>query len=87
MLCACASCPLDPVLGKDRLNFVPQRLFDDCRMFSRIGMILMRNLAAVNSIPQHQIECAAGEFMAAVRGAIRAGSSLAPDPGLCKFVL
>ena len=34
MLCAHASGPLDPVLGKDRLNFVPQRLFDDRWMVS-----------------------------------------------------
>jgi hypothetical protein len=36
MLYAYASCPLNPVFGKHRLNVVPQLLFDDCRMLSRI---------------------------------------------------
>ena len=36
VLCACAGCPLDPVLGENRLDLVPQWLVDDGRMLSRI---------------------------------------------------
>jgi 5-methylcytosine-specific restriction protein A len=35
MLCAYTGCPLDSILGEHRLNFVPQRLIDNRRMFSR----------------------------------------------------
>ena len=87
MLCACTSGPLEPVLGEHRLNFIPQRLFDDGRMFSRIGFAVMCNLAAVNSILKHEVECAAGEFLAAVFVAIRSKSPLASYPCVCKRIL
>ena len=61
MLRAYAGRSLDPVLGKDRLNFVPQWLFDNGRMFSRIGIALMAGLTTVDSILKHQIERTTGE--------------------------
>ena len=42
----------------------------------------MRDLAAVNSILKHQIECATGEFLAAIRGAVGPNPPLAPYPCL-----
>ena len=64
MLGPYAGRPLDPVLGKNSLNFVPKRLVDDRWMFARIGNALVRNLAAVNSIlkrlsipPPQEIKC------------------------------
>jgi hypothetical protein len=47
----------------------------------------MRNLAAVNSILEHQVERATGEFLAAVRGPVGAGPKLAPYPCIRKLVL
>src|ERR1700733_13221189 len=87
MFCAGTSGPLDPVLGEHRLNFIPQRLFDDGRMFSWIGLALMRNFAAVNSILKHQVECAAGELLVAVFVAIRSKPPLASYPCVRKRVL
>src|SRR6516164_10637669 len=50
-------------------------------------MALMRNLAAVNAVLKHQIECATGEFLAAIRGAVRPHPSLAPYPCAYELVL
>jgi hypothetical protein len=47
----------------------------------------MSNLAPVNSILQHQIERATGEFLTAVLGAVWPNPSFAPYPSDCKLLL
>jgi hypothetical protein len=42
---ACAGVALGCVTGKLRLNRVPQRLIDDRRVFPRIGLFLVNDLA------------------------------------------
>ncbi len=87
MLCTCTAGSLDPVLGKDRLHFVPQGLIDDCRMFSGIGLAFVRSFTTVNSVLKHQIERPPGEFLATVVSAVGSYSLLASDPLVFKCVL
>jgi hypothetical protein len=52
------------------LNLLPQRLVDNRRVFSRIGLFLVCDLAVVETILEEQIKRPAGEFLAAIFGAI-----------------
>lgn len=81
MLCACAGCPLDTVLGENRLDLVPQWLVDDGGVLSRICPTLVGDLAPVNAVLQHQIERATGDLLATIRGAVGPNPSFAPDQG------
>ena len=68
---------IDPVLRKYRLHLVPQHLVDNRGMLSRIGVAFMRDLAAIDAVLQHQIEGAAGEFLATI------GSAVSPRSAAC----
>ena len=70
VLCIRSGCPIDSVLGKNRLDLIPQWLVDDCRMLSGIGIAFMRDLAAIDAVLKHQIEGAAGELLTANLGAV-----------------
>ena len=59
-----AACSLDPIVGKDGLDLIPQRLFDNGRMFSRISSPLVSGLAAIDAILEQQIDRAAGKIFA-----------------------
>jgi hypothetical protein len=65
MSCACV--PLGGVAGKLCLNRIPQRLIDDRRVLTRMGLLLVDDLASIDPVLQHQIECAAGEWLAAAQ--------------------
>ena len=79
--------PIDAVLGENRLNLVPQCLVDNRRMLSGIGIAFVRDLTPIDAVLKHQIKGAAGEFLAAIRGAVRQHSPLAPDPRGIEFCL
>src|SRR5947199_2144828 len=63
MSCACV--PLGGVAGKLCLNRIPQRRIDDRRVLTRMGLLLVDDLAAIDAVLQHQIERAAREWLAA----------------------
>src|SRR5215469_15806688 len=48
-----------------RLHCLPERLVDDRRVFARMGLALVNNLAAIDAVAQHQVERAAREWFAA----------------------
>jgi hypothetical protein len=43
------------------LNTIPEILVDDGRMLTRKGLVLVRDLAEVDSVLEHRIECSTGE--------------------------
>ena len=47
----------------------------------------MRDLTTIDAVLEHQIKGAAGQFLAAIRGAVRQRPPLAPDPRGIKFCL
>jgi len=51
-------------LCRTRLG-IPQRLINDWRVFARMGLSLVTDLAAVGAVPQHQVERPAREWLAA----------------------
>src|SRR5271170_4687577 len=55
-------------------------------MLARIGIPFVGNLAAVNAILEQQIECAAGEYLPAIRGAVGLDPLLAPNPFAGKLI-
>jgi hypothetical protein len=57
--CARSRCPLDPVCGQHCLDIVPQRLVDNRRVFSGIGIAFVGYLAAVKPVLKNQIKCPA----------------------------
>src|SRR5262249_39801505 len=77
MSCACV--PLGGIGGKLRLNRIPQRLIDDRPVLTRMGLLLVDDLAAIDPVLQYQIERAAGEGLAAVEATRRAGAQPALD--------
>src|SRR6202047_4844251 len=60
-----ACVPLGGVAGKLCLNRIPQRLIDDRRVLTRMGLLLVDELPSIDPVLQHQIECAAREWLAA----------------------
>jgi hypothetical protein len=76
---------IDPIFGEDRLNLVPQDLIDNWLMLCRVCIPLMRDLAAIDAVLQHQIEGPAGKLLAAKGSAIRQYPPLAPDLRGIKF--
>src|SRR5206468_9733620 len=65
MSCACV--PLGGVAGKLCLNRNPQRRIDDRPVLTRMGSLLVGDLASIDPILQHQVERAAREWLAASR--------------------
>src|SRR5262245_57961982 len=47
------------IAGEPHLNGIPQRLINDWRVFARIGLALVNDLAAIDAVAQHQVERAA----------------------------
>src|SRR5437868_14565066 len=65
---SCAGLPLGGIAGKLCLSRIPQRLIDDRRVLTRMGLLLVDDLAAIDPVLQHQIERAAGALLSS-RGA------------------
>src|SRR5467141_926404 len=85
MSCACAT--LGGVAGKLRLNRIPQRLIDDGGVLTRMGLLLVDDLASIDPVLQHQIERAAGEWLAASQATRCARPELALDAAGVELVL
>src|SRR6266436_2729558 len=85
MSCACV--PLGGVAGKLCLNRIPQRLIDDRRVLTRMGLLLVDDLASIDPVLQHQVERAAGEWLAAPQATRCAGPQLALDAAGVELVL
>src|SRR4029077_17025566 len=60
---------------------------DDRRVLTRMGLLLVDDLASIDPVLQHQIERAAGEWLAAARGPRGARPQLAPDAAGAELVL
>jgi hypothetical protein len=56
-------------------------------MFAGVGIAFMRDLAAVNSILQHEIERSTGHFLIAICVSIGVDSWLAANPCTGEFIL
>src|SRR4029077_8964203 len=56
---------IHPVLSEGHLNLVPQSLVNNRLMLARIGITFMGNLAAIDTVLQHQVESSAGQFLTA----------------------
>src|SRR5262245_57535063 len=56
ILRVCALSSIDAVLGQNGLDHVPKALVDDCLMLSGIGVALVRDLAAIDSVLKHEIK-------------------------------
>src|SRR5882672_6007940 len=78
---------LGGVAGKLCLNRIPQRLIDDWRVLTRMGLLLVDDLASIDPVLKHQIECAAGEWLAASQATRCARPQLAPDAAGVELVL
>src|ERR1700720_2519746 len=78
---------LGGVAGELGLDSIPERLIDDRIMSAKIRLSVVNDVAPIDAVLQHQIECAAGEWFPTRDAARGARSQLAPDaPGL-QFVL
>src|SRR5262245_41836663 len=53
------------VSGELCLNRIPKRLIDDRRVFARMGLALVSDLAAIGAVSQYQVERPAREWLAA----------------------
>src|SRR5437899_8310054 len=62
-----ACVPLGGIAGKLCLNRIPQRLIDDRRVLTRMGLLLVDDLASIDPVLQHQIQRAADEWLAAAQ--------------------
>src|SRR5712672_2463597 len=78
-LCSLAVLPVDTVRGKNSLDPIPKGLIDDGLMLARVALVLVDDLAAVDAVLQHEIECTPGDRLAAVGAAVRGGAALADD--------
>src|SRR6516165_9011260 len=65
LVSACAGVALGGIAGEPHLNRLPHRLVDDWRVFARMELSLVNDLAAIGAVPQHQVERAAREWLAA----------------------
>ena len=79
VLCTRCRGSVNPVLGKHPLNLIPQLLFDYCWMLARIGVPFVRDLTAIDTVLQHQIEGPAGELLTAKGSAVCQHPPLAPN--------
>src|SRR6201998_3004848 len=82
-----ARVPLGGVAGQLCLNRIPQRLIDDRRVLTRMGLLLVDDLASIDTVLQHQIERAAGEWLAAAQATRCAGPQPALDAAGVELVL
>src|SRR6267143_6247954 len=82
-----ACVPLGGVAGQLCLNRIPQRLIDNRRVLTRMGLLLVDDLASINPVLQHQIERATREWLAASRATRCAGAQLAVDAAGVELVL
>src|SRR6516162_9013595 len=64
LVSACPRVALGGVAGEPHLNRIPQRLVDDWRVFARMGLSPVNDLAAIGAVPQHQVERPAREWLA-----------------------
>jgi len=62
--------PIDTVLGENSLDLVPKGLVHDGLMLSGIRASFVGDLATIDAVLQHEIEGAAGQFLAAIPGAV-----------------
>src|SRR4029077_254839 len=85
MSCACV--PLGGVAGQLCLDRIPQRLIDDRRVLTGMGLLLVDDLASIDPILQHQIERTAGEWLAASPETRCARPQLALDAAGVQLVL
>jgi hypothetical protein len=65
--------------GQLDLHFVPQCLVNDRCMLARVMLALMDDLAAIDPVPQHQVQRAPGKGPAAPASAPGALPTLAAD--------
>src|SRR6202045_5229104 len=72
--------------AKHGLDIVPQRLVDNRRLFSGIGIAFVGHLAAVKTVLKDQIKRPTGERPAPIFGAVGPHAPLALDPGVSKRV-
>ena len=56
LVSACAGGALGGIADHPHLNRIPQRLIDDWRVFARMGLLLVNDLAEIGGVPQHQVE-------------------------------
>src|SRR5207253_9842212 len=84
---SCAGVPLGGVAGQLCLNRIPQRLIDDRRVLTRMGLPLVDDLASIDPVLQHQIERAAGEWLAAAQATRCACPKFAPNSAGVQLVL
>jgi hypothetical protein len=85
ILCVYSCSSIDPVLGEDGLNPVPKGLVHDGLMLSRMGVALVRDLAAIDAVLQHEVEGAAGELVTAIDSPVREGAVFAADSRSVEF--
>ena len=77
LLSACGGVALGGIAGEPHLNRIPQRRVDDWRVFARMGLSLVNDLAMIGAVPQHQVERPAREWFAADHPARRTRPRLA----------
>src|SRR6266446_3117543 len=82
-----ACVPLGGVAGQLCLNRIPQRLIDDRPVLTRMGLVLVDNLASIDPVLKHQIEPAAREWLAAAQATRCARPQLALDAAGVQLVL
>src|SRR6266850_5744614 len=85
MSCACVR--LGGVAGQLCLNRIPQRLIDDRRVLTRMGLLLVDDLASIDPVLKHQIKRAAREWLAASQATRCARPELALDAAGVELVL
>src|SRR6266550_3610618 len=78
---------LGGVAGKLGLDSLPERLIDDRRVFAKMGLFPVNDLAAIDAVPQHQVERTTGEWFPTRDAARGARPQLAPDAAGFQLVL
>ena len=74
-----AGVTLGGIGGELRLDRIPEGLSDDRRVFARMGLPLVHDLAAIEAVLQHQVKCTAREWLAANAATRSARPRLALD--------
>src|SRR5436190_20974796 len=54
---------LGGVAGELGPDSIPERLIDDRLVFAKMGLFVVNDLAAINAVPQHQVERTTGEWL------------------------
>src|SRR5215471_2892953 len=62
---ACTGGAVGSISGELRLNRMPQSRIDNRGVFAGMGLSLVHDLAAIEKVLQHQVECTAREWLAA----------------------